>query len=219
VDAYRDMGYLPEALRNYLLRLGWAHGNDEIISTKQAIEWFNLEGIGKSASRFDFTKLENLNEHYIRESADKDLVDLILPLITKKHALLKDAQLVSSRLKSAMNGLKQRAKTLLELADNAAFYVLPRPIVLNDKAKALLNEEGKATLKALLPLYEAVSDWSEAATQDVAKAYAEKAAIKLGNVAQPLRAALSGSNISPGVFEVMQVLGKEESLARLKDVL
>ena len=217
VDAYRDMGYLPDAIRNYLLRLGWAHGDDEIISTQQAIEWFNLEGIGKSASRFDFAKLENLNGHYIRESDDAKLVELVTPLIEKNHALKVDAA-GAARIKAGMSGLKQRAKTLVELADNAAFYVFSRPIPLNDKARALLNEEGKAVLKALLPQYEALSDWSEATTQELAKQHAEKQGIKLGAVAQPLRAALSGSNISPGVFEVMAVLGKEESLARLKDV-
>lgn len=217
VDAYRDMGYLPEALRNYLLRLGWAHGNDEIISTKQAIEWFNLDGIGKSASRFDFTKLENLNGHYIREADNNRLVDLTLPLIAKKHAKL--IVQAKERLQSAMQGLKQRAKTLNELAENAAFYILPRPIPINDKAKALLNDEGKTILKDLLSLYEKTNDWSEEANQNVAKTYADGKSLKLGVVAQPLRAALSGSNISPSVFEVMVVLGKEETFARLRDVL
>ncbi len=219
VDAYRDMGYLPEALRNYLLRLGWSHGNDEIISTAQAIEWFNLESIGKSASRFDFTKLENLNAHYIREAGDERLVDLVLPLIEKKNLAICEPRLATSRLRAAMHGLKQRAKTINELADNAAFYVLQRPIELNEKAKALLNGEGKAVLNALLPPYESLADWSEESAQAVAKNYAETHNIKLGNIAQPLRAALSGSNISPGVFEVMCVLGKEETLARLRDVL
>lgn len=218
VEAYRDMGYLPEALRNYLLRLGWAHGDDEIISTTQAIEWFDLDGIGKSASRFDFAKLENLNGYYIREADDERLVNLILPIIKEKIAV-ENLQLFDARLRSAMNGLKQRAKTINELADNAVFYVSPRPLPLNDKAMAILNDDGKAVLSELLPLYEAVSDWSEANAQEVAKTYAEKKAAKLGNIAQPLRAALSGSNISPGVFEVMRVLGKEESLARIKDVL
>lgn len=214
VEAYRDMGYLPEALRNYLLRLGWSHGNDEIISTKQAIEWFNLENIGKSASRFDFTKLENLNGHYIREADNTRLVQLILPALEKRAP-----QINTQRLHAAMHGLKQRAKTINELADNALFYVLPRPIPLNDKAKAALSDDGKAILRALLPLYEALSDWSEEGTQAVAKTYAEQTNIKLGSIAAPLRAALSGSNISPSVFDMMRVLGKEESLARLKDVL
>jgi glutamyl-tRNA synthetase len=215
VEAYREMGYLPEALRNYLLRLGWAHGDDEIISGEQAIEWFDLDGIGKSPSRFDFVKLENLNGHYIRESDDARLVQLILPLLEAKHTLV---QYAAERLRLGMPGLKQRAKTIVELADNALFYVLPRAIPMNEKARAILGDEAKALLKALMPLYEQLSDWSEPATQDAAKQYVEKQGIKLGAIAQPLRAALSGSNVSPGVFEIMAVLGKEETLARLKDV-
>ncbi len=213
VEEYRKMGYLPEAIRNYLLRLGWSHGDAETISTQQAIEWFDLEGIGKSPSRFDFVKLENLNGHYIRESDDAKLVELVTPLIEQKHGKMQHAE----RLLKGMSGLKQRAKTIIELADNAAFYVIARPLPLNDKARALLNNEGKAVLSALLPEYEALADWSEPAAQEIAKQYAEKNGIKLGAVAQPLRAALSGSNISPGVFEMMVVLGKEETLARLKD--
>jgi glutamyl-tRNA synthetase len=212
------MGYLSEALCNYLLRLGWAHGNDEIISREQAIEWFNLEGIGKSASRFDFTKLENLNGHYIREADDERLLNLIMPLLKKKHAEY-NMPLATARLLAAMHGLKQRAKTINELADNATFYILPRPIPINDKAKALLNDDGKGILRALLALYEKTNDWSEQNTQAIAKEYADKSNLKLGVVAQPLRAALSGSNISPSVFEVMSVLGNEESLARIRDVL
>jgi glutamyl-tRNA synthetase len=214
VEEYRKMGYLPEAIRNYLLRLGWSHGDDEIISTQQAIEWFSLEGIGKSASRFDFVKLENLNGHYIREADDARLVSLITPILEAEHGTIKYPQ----RLAKGMPGLKQRAKTINELAQSAVFYVKPRPIPLNDKARALLNEDGKTVLRALLPSYEALADWSEMATQEIAKQYAEKKGIKLGAVAQPLRAALSGSNISPGVFEVMAVLGKEETLARIQDV-
>lgn len=217
VEAYRGMGYLPEALRNYLLRLGWSHGDDETISTKQAIEWFNLEGIGKSPSRFDFTKLENLNGHYIRETPDAELVDLLPEYLLEGSAHLLEAN--KARVTQGMNGLKQRAKNMRELAESARFYLLPRPIPLNEKAQALLSDEGKKILSSLLPLYEGLNDWSEAATQDMAKNFAEKQGIKLGAVAQPLRAALSGSNVSPPVFEVMVVLGREESLGRIKDVL
>jgi glutamyl-tRNA synthetase len=215
VEEYRDMGYLPEALRNYLLRLGWAHGDEEIISTQQATQWFTLEGIGKSPSRFDFTKLENLNGHYIRESDDAMLAGLVLPIIAQQHPVTAQGR---ARVEKGMKGLKQRAKTVVELAANATIYTAQRPIALNDKACAALNEDGKAVLRALLPDYTALADWSEAATQDVAKRYAETHAVKLGNVAQPLRIALSGSTISPGVFDMMEVLGKEESLARISDV-
>ncbi|HEU5046745.1 MAG TPA: glutamate--tRNA ligase [Rickettsiales bacterium] len=218
VRDYRDMGYLPEAMRNYLLRLGWAHGDAEIISSEQAVEWFDLDGIGKSASRFDFVKLENLNAYYIREADDARLVDLVMPLIRSKVTGV-DVDAARKILTAGMSGLKQRAKTITELAENAAFYITPRPLPLNDKAKGLLNEEGKSVLKELVSLYEAADAWEEAGLQDMAKAYAERKGIKLGAVAQPLRAALSGSNISPGVFEVMRVLGKEESLNRIRDVL
>ncbi len=216
VEAYRDMGYLPEALRNYLLRLGWAHGDDETISDAQAVDWFNLEGIGKSPSRFDFVKLENLNGHYIRQADDGRLVELVLPLIQKIHPC--DLVFAMTRLKTGMPGLKQRAKNLNELAENAKFYVVSRPIPMSDKAKALLGDEGKAILRTLLPLYKAAADWSEPALQTLAKDYAEQHQVKLGVIAQPLRAALSGSHISPGVFDAMAVLGKDETLARIQDV-
>jgi glutamyl-tRNA synthetase len=213
VEAYRDMGYLPEAIRNYLLRLGWSHGDDEIISTEQATRWFDLGSVGASASRFDFAKLENLNGHYIREADDARLVELIVPLL-EKQGLTVDR----TRLLAGMKGLKARAKTIVELATSAAFYVTPRPVALNEKAAAVLTPEAKQILAALLPLYEAAPDWQEGPLQDLAKTYAETNSVKLGQLAQPLRAALSGSNVSPGVFEVMMVLGKDETLARIRDI-
>lgn len=212
VDAYREMGYLPEALRNYLLRLGWAHGDDEIISTAQAIEWFDLDGCGKSPSRFDFVKLENLNGHYIREADDARLT----ALVAERMGHVSD--LGKSRIQKGMPGLKQRAKTIKELAENASIYTLARPIALDDKAKEVLDKGGRDIVRALLPQLEAQADFGHAATMALAKAYGESIGQKLGNVAQPLRAALSGKTISPGVFEVMEILGKEESLGRLKDV-
>jgi glutamyl-tRNA synthetase len=210
VDAYREMGYLPEALRNYLLRLGWAHGDDEIISTQQAIEWFDLGGVGKSPSRFDFTKLENINGHYLREASDERLVELILPLFPKHPQ--------PDRLLRGMNGLKQRAKTVKELAESAAFYVAARPLALDAKAKELLDKGGRDLIRAILPKLEAQADFSHEAIMALCKAYGESVGKKLGDVAQPLRAALSGKTVSPGVFEVMEILGKEESLGRLRDI-
>ena len=212
VEVYRDMGYLPEAIRNYLLRLGWGHGDDEMISTAQAIEWFDLDGVGKSPSRFDYAKLDNLNGHYIREADDVRLVDLIIPRL----GTVSDAG--KALLLRGMNGLKQRAKTLVELAESAAFYVATRPLNLDDKARDILEKGGRDTLRTLLPKFEAISDWKHDALEQVCREYAESAGVKLGWVAQPLRAALSGKTVSPGVFEVMEVLGKEESLGRLKDV-
>ena len=216
VDAYREMGYLPEALRNYLLRLGWSHGNDETISTAQAIEWFNLENIGTSPSRFDFTKLENLNGHYIREADNAALVQLILPAIEARHGTQPAENM--ERLSKGMTGLKQRAKTIIELTDNSLFYVIPRPLPLNEKAKSQITGESKTVLRSLLPLYEDLQNWSEESTQDIARQYAEQHGIKLGNIAQPLRAALSGSTVSPGVFDMMAVLGRDETLARIRDI-
>ncbi|MCC7260473.1 MAG: glutamate--tRNA ligase [Alphaproteobacteria bacterium] len=216
VEAYREMGYLPEALRNYLLRLGWSHGDDEIISTEQAIEWFNLESVGRSPSRFDFAKLENLNGHYIREAKNEHLVEVVVPEMEKQvgHPLSRLAYL---RLEKGMGGLKQRAKTVKELVDSALFYVLDRPLPFNDKAEKILQEGGKDIIRGVFPLLEGVTDWKSEKIEDAVRIFAEGKALKLGNVAQPLRAALTGSNISPGVFEIMEILEKDESLARLKD--
>ncbi|MGE0755131.1 MAG: glutamate--tRNA ligase, partial [Alphaproteobacteria bacterium] len=212
VDAYRDMGYLPEAMRNYLLRLGWSHGDDEIISTEQATQWFNLDSVGKSPARFDFTKLENLNGHYMREADDVYLADLIMPRLGDVDKLGQE------RVKLGMAGLKARARTLVELAGNAAFYAAKRPLAIDEKAKALLDEGGRDIIKTLLPKLEAQVNFGHEATMELARTHGEELGLKLGKVAQPLRASLTGSLVSPGVFEVMEILGKEESLGRLKDV-
>lgn len=218
VEAYRDMGYLPEALRNYLLRLGWGHGDDEIISTEQAIDWFDLDGVGKSAARFDFAKLDSLNGHYLRESGDARLVDLTIPLI---EAITGDhiTDVGKQRLTAGMAGLKARAKNLKELAENAAFYVASRPLTQTEKAAKLLSEDAIAYLAKLQPKFAALKDWDEASLEETLREFAETEELKLGQVAQPLRAALTGSTMSPGLFEVMAVLGREESLARLGDVI
>jgi glutamyl-tRNA synthetase len=217
VDAYRDMGYLPEALRNYLLRLGWSHGDEEIIPTEKAIEWFDLDAVGRSAARFDFAKLANLNGHYIRETANDRLASLILPRIEAMigRAVDTDGQ---QRLADGMDGLKPRAKTLVELAEIAAFYVRPRPIPLADAAAKQLDAEARARLAALGPALSGVQAWNAAALEAVVRTAAESAGIKLGMLAQPLRAALTGSTASPPIFEVMQVLGRAETLGRLSDV-
>jgi glutamyl-tRNA synthetase len=217
VDAYRDMGYLPEALRNYLLRLGWSHGDDEIISTAQAIEWFDLDAAGRSAARFDFAKLANLNGHYIRETADDRLVSLVLPRIEAALSTAVDAA-GRERLLKGMAGLKPRAKTLVELADIAAFYVRPRPLPIAEAAAKQLDATARDRLAALRQALAGVQDWNAAALETVVRSAAEAASAKLGALAQPLRAALTGSVTSPPIFEVMQTLGREESLGRLDDV-
>jgi glutamyl-tRNA synthetase len=218
IEAYRDMGFLPEALRNYLLRLGWSHGDDETISTLQAIEWFDTNGIGKSPARLDFAKMENLNGHYIREADNARLTELLVPFIESQIGHSVD-ELGKARVLKGMDGLKQRAKTLIELADMAKLYVTTRPLDFDEKAEKILKEDGGNTLVAdILPLFEQANDWTADAMQEIAKHYAETTDTKLGKVAQPLRAGLSGRTVSPSVFEMMEVLGREESLARLKDV-
>jgi glutamyl-tRNA synthetase len=210
VEAYRDMGYLPEAMRNYLLRLGWSHGDDEIISTGQAIEWFDLDGLGKSPARFDFVKLANLNGHYIRETPDARLVALILPRLE----LATDNPL-TARLAAAMPDIKSRAKTLLELADLARFYVTSRPLALS----ATLDQAGLDLLSGLAAPLAATPDWNDHALETLVRHYAESKSQKLGAVAQPLRIALTGAANSPPLFAVMRVLGREESLGRIDDAL
>jgi glutamyl-tRNA synthetase len=223
VEAYRAMGYLPEALRNYLARLGWSHGDDEIFSTDQIVEWFALDGIGKSPSRFDFAKLENLNGHYVRHTPDAQLLEhfiAFLPHVEGGAEML--AALDASKkaqLLAAMPGLKERAKTLVELKAAVQFLFTARPLPLDEKAKALLNDEGKAALRSMLPILESAPDWSAHALEAAAKALAEAQGLKLGKLAQPLRAALTGSATSPPIFDVLVVLGKAESIGRIGDQL
>jgi len=220
VDAYRDMGYLPAALRNYLVRLGWSHGDQEVFSTEEMIGFFDLDKVGRSAARFDFAKLENLNGQYMRASSDAELlqaVDELVPhLPDAEHRLARMTPERRAQLAAAMPGLKERAKTVVELLDNAEFIFLERPLPLDDKAAALLTEAGRAHLGALVPRLEA-AEWTAAATEAVVRSYAEEAGVKLGGVAQPLRAALTGKSTSPPIFDVLTVLGRDESLARLKD--
>jgi glutamyl-tRNA synthetase len=221
VDAYRAMGYLPAAMRNYLVRLGWAHGDQEIFSTEEMIAAFDLPQIGRSPARFDFAKLESLNGHYIRASADADLIAAIeglLPHIAGGQELAsKMTPALRGKLLMAMPGLKERAKTLVELFDATRFLWASRPLDLNDQAKVLLTPEAKTVTAALLPELAAIAEWTPAAIETVVRGYAERAGFKLGAVAQPLRAALTGRTTSPPIFDVLAVLGKDESLGRLRD--
>ncbi len=211
VDSYRDaMGLLPEAVGNYLLRLGWGHGDDEIISRDQAIEWFDLDHVGKSPSRFDFKKLENLNGHYIREAEDARLAALVAPRLGLSG---KDAEL----LERAMPELKARAKTLDEIADGARFLFDQRPLSFDDAAAALITPDARALLKTTQELLAALAKWDEASVEGVIREVAERADVKLGKLAQPLRAALTGRTTSPGIFDVLLLLGRDESLARIAD--
>jgi glutamyl-tRNA synthetase len=219
--AYRAMGYLPAALRNYLVRLGWSHGDQEIFSTEEMIAAFDLRQIGRAPARFDFAKLESLNGHYIRQSADAELleaIDRLLPHIADGPTLTtKLTPRLREQWLSAMPSLKERAKTLLDLIDGAHFLLSDRPIPLDDKASALLTSEAKALLHNVAVELAAVEPWSAETTEQAVRTFAEQKGAKLGAVAQPLRAALTGRTTSPGIFEVLAVLGKAESLARIAD--
>ena len=221
VDAYRAMGYLPAALRNYLVRLGWSHGDQEIFSTEEMIAAFDLSGVGRSAARFDFAKLENLNGHYIRHSDDQSLVKMLegeldyLPGGADLKAKLNDK--TRSQLLKAMPSLKERAKTLIELMDGAYFIFADRPLEIEPKAAALLTPENRELIGRLRLTLEEVAPWTAETTEAAMRAFAETNNLKLGAVAQPLRAALTGRATSPGIFEVLDVLGQQESLGRLAD--
>jgi glutamyl-tRNA synthetase len=221
VDAYRAMGYLPAAMRNYLVRLGWSHGDQEIFTEEEMIAAFDLAHIGRSPARFDFAKLENLNGHYIRGSSDADLIaalEGVLPHIAGGDALAgKMTPTLREKLLTAMPGLKERAKTLVELFEASRFVWASRPLDITDQAKVLLTPDAKAVLASLLPELETLAEWNSGSVEGVVRAFAERSGVKLGAVAQPLRAALTGKTTSPPIFDVLAVLGRIESLARLRD--
>ena len=213
VEAYRDeMGILPEALGNYLLRLGWGHGDAEIISRDQATAWFDLANVGKSPSRFDLKKLENLNGHYIRETDDQRLTDLVAEMLEFDHDDTRRTTLLA-----AMPVLKPRAANLHELRDNAAFLFAGRPLAIHPDAEPLLAGDAPRLLAALHGALDAVHNWDTEALEAAVRQVAEAEARKLGQVAQPLRAALTGRKTSPGIFDVLALLGRDESLARIAD--
>ena len=221
VDAYRAMGYLPAALRNYLARLGWSQGDKEFFTGDELIEAFDLAQVHRSPARFDFVKLENMNGHFMRAMGDAELLDALVatlpylkggPEISEKLDEKKKAQLLA-----AMSGLKARAKTLNELLDGAQFLFAARPLPLEAKAESLLAQGGRMRLGVLTPRLAALSDWTAAATEGAVRETAEALGVKLGDLAQPLRAALTGRATSPGIFEVMEILGRDESLGRLAD--
>jgi glutamyl-tRNA synthetase len=210
VEAYRDeLGILPEALDNYLLRLGWGHGDAEIISREQATEWFDLAHVGKSPSRFDLRKLENLNGHYIREASDARLAGLVAERLDKAEA--------REQLECAMPALKPRAANLNELADGARFLFATRPLPVAEDAAPLLAGDARGTLVRVHAALDAVQHWDTEALETAVRAVADATGLKLGQVAQPLRVALTGRRTSPGIFDVLALLGREESLARIAD--
>jgi glutamyl-tRNA synthetase len=221
IEAYRDMGYLPAAMRNYLVRLGWAHGDQETFSTEEMIAAFDLPAIGRAPARLDLAKLDNLNGHYIRATGDAELIGILedlLPHIAGGDELAgKMTPDLRAKLLVAMPGLKERAKTLVELFEASRFLWATRPLEINAAAKVLLTPEAKAVVAALLPDLAAITGWDAPAVEAVVRNFAERANVKLGAVAQPLRAALTGKTTSPPIFDVLAVLGRDESLARLRD--
>src|SRR3984957_2453831 len=221
VDAYRALGYLPIALRNYLARLGWSHADKEFFNTEELIDAFDLGAIGRSPSRFDFAKLENVNGHYMRAASDDELFKALIDALSylpggPEVAAKLDAH-TRTQLRAAMPGLKERAKTLVELLDGAGFLFATRPLTMDVKAEEILARAGRLPLKNLLPRLTALTEWTSAGAEAVVRAYAEEEGAKLGVVAQPLRAALTGRSTSPGIFDVLTVLGREESLGRIAD--
>jgi glutamyl-tRNA synthetase len=217
VDAYKAVGMLPQAMCNYLLRLGWAHGDDEIIPVERAVKWFNIEGIGKSPARFDINKLLSLNAHYLRQTANDQLADKIAEFLPQDVSGKLQETDYRRRITSGMDGLKQRAKTLIELAEGAKFYLLDAPLPMDSELKSLLNKaENQEILQKLVELLEPFGEWNESSLHNMVKEFSEGLGIGLGHVAKLVRAALTGSNISPSIFEIMQAFGKQETLNRLK---
>ena len=221
VEAYRQLGYLPEGLRNYLCRLGWSHGDDEIFSTAQAIAWFDIADVNKAPARLDMAKLADVNSHYIRQASEQALIERLKDLFAHSpEGVLPNARFEAvgwDRLAAALPGLKPRAKTLLDLIDGAAWLIAERPLPLDDKAKKLLEGDARPLLTRLKAELSQVPDWQPATLETAVKAFAAAAGQKLGQVAQPLRAALTGRAVSPPVFDVMAVLGRAETLARIQD--
>lgn len=222
VDAYRAMGYLPAAMRNYLVRLGWSHGDQEFFTTQEMITAFGLDAIGRSPARFDFAKLEHINGHYMRASTDADLIaaiEVILPDVGPERGWpSRFSDDLKAKFQRAMPGLKERAKTLIELVDSAYYLYAALPLNFEPKAEALLADGGRDRIAKLIPALEGVADWSAVSTDAAVRAFAEQEGLKLGQAAQPLRAALTGRATSPGLFDVMDVLGKDECIARLRAV-
>ena len=222
VEEFRAMGYLPVALRNYIVRLGWSHGDDEIFSSDEAVAWFDIDDVNKAAARFDFKKLADLNGHYIRAADNGELMTRIRDLLDHMQGgAAKRARFEAvgwARLEAALPGLKDRAKTLVELVEAAGWLIAERPLKpADDKTAKLLGPEGKAALTALLARLGPVADWTAPTLEAAIRAHAEATGAKLGSLAQPLRAALTGRSVSPPVFDVMAVLGRDEALARMHD--
>jgi glutamyl-tRNA synthetase len=219
VGAYRQMGYLPDAMLNYLARLGWSHGDDELFSIDQMVEWFSLDGLNKGAARFDFVKLKDVNGHYIRGAKPAYLYGVMVDTAKEIGRDRDHAGLTENKdtVLAALPELQPRAKTVLELIDLAQFIYAVRPLEIDASASEQLTPDARGMLGQAKTVLESLSDWSVPAIDAAIRSFAEQQGLKLGKVAQPLRAALTGHTVSPGVFEVMVLIGKDESLARIAD--
>jgi glutamyl-tRNA synthetase len=222
LEAFRAMGFLPAGLRNYLARLGWSHGDDEIFSTDEMIAWFDIADINRAPARLDLAKMADVNSHYIRQSSDEELMRHVRALLPEAEGGPELAAAFDrvgwDKLAAALPSLKGRAKTLRELVDGAGYLIAARPLSQDEKAAKALDASARARLGRLLPQLEAASAWQAPALEGIVRAFSEAEGAKLGAVAQPLRAALTGTSVSPPVFDVMAALGREETLARLRDV-
>ncbi len=218
VEWYRDEGFLPEAMFNYLLRLGWSHGDEEIISRDQAVAWFDLDAVGKSPSRFDVDKLDSLNAHYLKSADDESLLSALKPRV--EEIVGHDAtEAEENRLRSGLDGLRPRAKRLTDMAESAAFFMRRRPLALDEAATKLVDEAPEGLLTETAEVLGAISNWTEQDIDAELRALAERRELKLGKLAQPMRAALTGSKTSPGIFEVIFALGRDEVVGRLDDAV
>lgn len=216
VGAYAEMGILAEAMCNYLLRLGWSLGDEETISRDQAIAWFNLEAVGRSPARFDMDKLTNLNGHYIRQAENSRLLTDLQPHLAKILERNPDPASIA-RLELLLPSLKPRANNLVKMAEKAEFLFLTRPLSIDSKAEKLINSDSKAIIAKLLIELERLETWDVAELETLIRTYADSQSLKMGEIAQPLRAMLTGKTVSPGIFDVLLSLGREESLSRLHD--
>jgi len=217
VHEYAEMGYLPEAMRNYLARLGWAHGDHELFSDEQALEWFDLTGIGKAPARLDFDKLAHVNAHWIRLAEDDRLAKLTLDAhLAKGRALQPDDE---ARLLRAMPFVKDRAKTILELAAQTDFVLKARPLVLDEKTQALLTGEGGERVSRLRERLRLFQSWDVFALEAELKVFAEEEGVGFGKIGPSVRGALTGGSVSPDIARILAALGRDEALGRLDDAL
>lgn len=215
VEAYRDMGYLPESLCNYLLRLGWSHKNDEIISMEQAIEWFNLESLGKSPAKLDFAKMNSLNSYYMRLLDEDSLTTGIIEILKRNYQVSKQE---TNYIKQGLQGLLVRSETLIDLAKLAKIYLIDTPISYEDDAKEIIENCDKNLINFVIEELQKLENFDKESLQSKFKEIAAKKGLKLNEVMKPVRALITGMTATPSIFEIAEILGKENILKRLKTI-